>query len=150
MEYGYSLVKHIKINNSDPMCAIDLNQELLLFGTMLGFCGFYLINKNKLIIVSETEDEHILATQIKKDKLCFAVGDEKIIIVEKKNNNYNSVKEIQNYFDDAEHYKKCNDMFCMLKDDFLFSIELRIPLEEEKAVDIRICDWKISNYEKNK
>ena len=150
MEYGYSLVKHIKITNSDPICAIDLNQELLLFGTMLGFCGFYLINEKKLKVVSETEDEHILATQIKKDKLCFAVGDEKIIIVEKKDNNYNSVKEINNYYDDAEHYKKCNDIFCMLKEDLLFSIELRIPGEEERAVDMRICDWKISNYEKNK
>ena len=84
MEYGYSLIKHIKINNTDPICAIDLNNELLLFGTMLGYCGFYIINTKKLILVSENEDEHIIATQIKKDKLVFAVGDEKIYIVEKK------------------------------------------------------------------
>jgi len=152
MEYGYSLIKHIKINNTDPICAIDLNNELLLFGTMLGYCGFYVINTKKLILVSENEDEHIIATQIKNNKLVFAVGDEKIYIVEKKNNNYNncSVKEVQNYTDDADHYKKCNEMYCMLRDDFLFSIEIKIPGEEEKGIDIRICDWVISNYEKNK
>ena len=152
MEYGYSLIKHIKIFNSDPISAIDLNDEILLFGTMLGYCGYYLINNNELNIVSEIEDEHIVATQIKNEKLCFAVGDQKIILVEKKNNNYKdcNIKEIQNYYDEAEHNKKCDNIFSMIKNDFLFLIELNIPKEEERSVEMRISHWIIKNYEKNK
>lgn len=152
MEYSYSLIKHIKIYNSDPICAIDLNDNILLFGTMLGYCGYFLIDNKYLNIVSEIEDEHIVVTQIKKEKLCFAVGDQKIITVEKKNNNYKNgtIKEIQNYYDEAEHIKKCDNSFCMLKDDFLFLIELNIPNEEVKSVEMRICHWIIKNYERNK
>ena len=70
MEYGYSLIKLIKINNTDPICSIDLNEELLLFGTMLGYCGYYLLKpKEKLIKISEKEDEHIITTQIRNNKL---------------------------------------------------------------------------------
>jgi len=152
MEYSYSLIRHIKIFNSDPICAIDLNDDILLFGTMLGYCGYFLINRKELKIISEIEDEHIVATQIKKDKLCFAVGDQKIIKVEKKDNKYKdcTIKEISNYYDEAEHIKKCDNTFCMIKDDFLFLIELNIPKEEEKSAEKRISHWIIKNYEKDK
>jgi hypothetical protein len=150
MEYGYSLIQHIKIFNSDPICALDLNDELLLFGSMLGYFGYFAIKTKKLYVLSEIEDEHIIATQIKKNKLLFAVGDQKIVTVEKTDNNYNNpvIKENSNYKDEVEHYKKCDNMFCMLGGDYLFSIELNIPREEEKKVEERLCTWKIKNLEK--
>ena len=150
MEVDYTFIKQIKIFNSDPICAIDLNSELLLFGTMLGYCGYLIIKTKELFTVSEIEDEHIIAAQIKSNKLCFAVGDEKLIILEKINPKYNNyiTKEIKNYGDEAAHYKKCDNIFCMLSGDYLFSIELKIPKEEEKAVDERYSEWKIRNTEK--
>ena len=151
MEYGYSLVKHIEIFNMDPISSIDLNEELLLFGTMLGYCGYYVIQTKKLKIISELEDEHIISTQIIKKKLYYLVGDEKIIVVEGKDDNYNNVqiKQIKNYYNNAEHNKKCDNTFCMIKNVFLFSIELSIPGDNDKSVDIRLCPWKIKNIEKN-
>ena len=153
MDYSYSLIKHIKIFNSDPICSIDLNDELLLFGTMLGYCGFYMIKSKEMKIISEIEDEHIISTEILKDKLSFGVGDQKVIIVEKKNEkSYKdfTIKEINNYGSEAEHYKKCNNIFSLLKKGYLFSIELNIPNEGEKMIDIRSLPITIKNIFKNK
>ena len=153
MEFSYSLIKHIKIFNSDPICAIDLNEELLLFGTMLGYCGFYLIKSKELKIISEIEDEHIISAEILNDKLSFGVGDQKVIIIEKQNEksykNY-TIKEINNYESEAEHYKKCENIFSMLKKGYLFSMELNIPKEDEKTVDICSLPLTIKNIFKNK
>lgn len=150
MEHGYSLIKHIKINNSDPICSIDLNEELLLFGTMLGYCGYFLIKpEEKLIKISEREDEHISATQIRNNKLYIAVGDEKVITIEK-NEKKNIINEIHNYEDDSDHFKVCEKTFCMLKDNLLFSIELNIPEEGEQKASINQCDWRMLNLEKRK
>ena len=152
MEYSYSLISHIKIFNSDPICAIDLSDELLLFGTMLGYCGFYIIKSREMKIISEIEDEHIISAEILKDKLTFGVGDQKIIVIEKKDDksykNY-TIKEIKNYVNETEHYKKCDNIFSLLKKGFLFSIELNIPKEEEKIIDIRSLPFTIKNYFKN-
>ena len=152
MEYGYSLIKQIKIYNTDPICSIDLNDELLLFGTMLGYCGYYLLKpKEKFIKISEKEDEHITATQIRKNKLCIAVGDEKVIIIDKNNlENNKDIKEVFNYEDDSDHFKHCEKTFCMLKDNLLFSIELSIPKEDEKVAKKNTCDWSIKNIDNNK
>ena len=152
MEYGYSLIKQIKIYNTDPISAIDLNDELLLFGTMLGYCGYYLIKpKEKLIKISEKEDEHITAAQIRINKLCIVVGDEKVIIIDKDDlENNNNIKEVFNYEDDHDHFKHCEKTFCMLKDNLLFSIELCIPKEDEKVAKINQCDWSIKNIDNNK
>lgn len=153
MEYGYSLITQIKIYNTDPICSIDLNDELLLFGTMLGYCGYYLIKpKEKLIKISEKEDEHISATQIRKNKLCIAVGDEKVIIVEKnlEENDDDNIKEVFNYEDDSDHFKHCERTFCMLKENLLLSIELNIPKEDEKISKKNSCDWSVKNIDNNK
>ena len=150
MEYGYSLIKLIKINNTDPICSIDLNEELLLFGTMLGYCGYYLLKpKEKLIKISEKEDEHIIATQIKNNKLYIGVGDEKVMIIDKDDNNPKTI-DIPNHEDDSDHFKVCEKTFCMLKDNLLFSIELEIPREDEKKSKINTCYWHIKNIENEK
>ena len=150
MEYGYSLIKLIKINNTDPICSIDLNEELLLFGTMLGYCGYYLLKpKEKLIKISEKEDEHIIATQIRNNKLYIGVGDEKVMIIDKDDNNPKAI-DIPNHEDDSDHFKVCEKTFCMLKDNLLFSIELEIPREDEKKSKINTCYWHIKNIENEK
>ena len=39
------LVRYITIRYADPICAIDLNDKYLLYGTMLGTAACYLINQ---------------------------------------------------------------------------------------------------------
>ena len=149
MEHGYSLIKQIKIYNTDPISSIDLNEEILLFGTMLGYCGYYIIPEEKLIKISDREDEHICATKIKKNKLYIGVGDEKIMIVEK-NPIKKIINEIQNYDDESDHFKVCEKTYCMFNDNLLFSIELSIPKDDEKKATINQCDWNIKNIDKGK
>ncbi len=148
MEYGYTLIYQIKIYNSDPICSIDLNDELLLFGTMLGYCGYYTLkSEQKLIIISEIEDEHITGTIIKKNKLYISVGDEKIIVITKKNNSFNdtNITELNNYEDDNAHYKICEKVFTMMKGNLIFQIQLNIPKEEQSSAKIDDCYWKTKN-----
>ena len=149
MEHGYSLIKQIKIYNTDPISSIDLTDEVLLFGTMLGYCGYYIIPEEKLIKISDREDEHIFTTLIKKNKLYIGVGDEKLMIVEK-NPNKKIVNEVQNYDDESDHFKVCEKTFCMFYDNLLFSIELNIPKDDDKKAYINQCDWSIKNIERQK
>lgn len=149
MEHGYSLIKQIKIYNSDPICSIDLNEEVLLFGTMLGYCGYYLIPEEKFIKISDREDEHICSTQIKKNKLYIGVGDEKMMIVEK-NPNKKILTEIQNYEDDSDHFKVCEKTYSMVKDNFIFLIELKITKDDDKIATVNQCDWTIKNFDNKK
>jgi hypothetical protein len=152
MEFGYSLVKHIKIYNSDPICAIDLNNELLLFGTMLGYCGFYCIKEKSFHTISEIQDEQIIGVQIKENVLYLVVGDQKTIVIKKNQNSYkNYIREdLDNYYKDAYHYKNCENMFCMLSGDLVFSIELKIPKEGKNEIEFSYCNYGVKNLEKLK
>ena len=87
------LVRYITIRYADPICAIDLNDKYLLYGTMLGTAACYLINQKKLITLSETQEENVSGVKIqenkenqKDNKLIVCVGDDKILL-------YNSLGE---------------------------------------------------------
>ena len=157
-ERQFKLVRFITLRYADPICAIDLSDKCLLYGTMLGTAACYLINQAKLITLSEPQEEHISGVKIqenkdnsKEDKLFVCIGDDKIFIFDSMNENINDIPkhvEIQNYQNENDHFQKCDKCFTMLKNDYLVRTFIEFqgnPENETKIVATPISIKKISN-----
>jgi hypothetical protein len=139
MEKQIKLVRYIAIRYADPICAIDLTDKCLLYGTMLGTVACYFIDQKKLITLSETQEEHISGVKIqenkenpKENKLFACVSDDKIFIYDYNAimENYNDIpkhEEIHNYTSENEHSQKCERCFTMLKNDYLVRTFIEFP-----------------------
>ena len=60
MNNEIKLVRYITLRYADPICAMDLSDKYLLYGTMLGTAACYLINQRKLFVKNLTEKLEIL------------------------------------------------------------------------------------------
>ena len=154
-ERQFKLVRFITLRYADPICAIDLSDKCLLYGTMLGTAACYLINQSKLITLSETQEEHISGVKIqenkdnsKEDKLFVCIGDDKIYIFDSMNENFNDIPkhvEISNYQSENEHFQKCDKCFTMLKNDYLVRTFIEFPGNPEKETkETNMFDTPIS------
>ena len=139
MNNDIKLVRYITIRYADPICAMDLSDNCLLYGTMLGTAACYLINQRKLITLSETQEEHISGVKIKENKenkkdnkLIVCIGDNKILLFNSIEENINEIpkyEEINNYQNENDHFKKCEKCFTMLKNDYLVRTFIEFPTE---------------------
>ena len=139
MENDIKLVRYITIRYADPICAIDLSDKCLLYGTMLGTAACYLINQRKLITLSETQDEHVSGVKIQENKenpkdtkLIVCVGDYKIMSFNSVTENLNEIpkyEEIIIYPNENEHFKQCDKCFTMLKNNYLVRTFIEFPNE---------------------
>jgi len=136
MYNGIKLIRFIAIRYADPICAIDLTDKYLLYGTMLGTAACYLINQKKLITLSETQEEHISGVKIqendnpKDNKMYVCIGDDKINIYNSINENYNEIPKFEqknNYPNENEHFQKCEKCFPMLKNDYFVRTFIEFP-----------------------
>ena len=149
------LVRYITIRYADPICAIDLNDKYLLYGTMLGTAACYLINQKKLTTLSETQEENVSGVKIqenkenqKDNKLIVCVGDDKILLYNSLGENLNEIpkyEEIYNYQSENEHYKKCEKCFAMLKNNYLVRTFIEFPNEVKTPSQIYSTEISIKN-----
>ena len=150
-----SLVRYIALRYADPVCAIDLSDKYLLYGTMLGTAACYLINQRKLITLSETQEEHVSGVKIdenkdnpKENRLYICIGDFKILIFDSFNENFNeNIKNtsIDNYPTEAEHEKICEKCFTMLKNDYLVRTFIDFPADTKQGYIAADTQYKIKN-----
>ena len=87
MDKEIKLVRYITLRYADPICAMDLSDKCLLYGTMLGTSACYLINQKKLITLLETQEEHVSGIKIQDNKenpndskFIVCIGDNKILL----------------------------------------------------------------------
>ena len=139
MDNDIKLIRYITIRYADPICAMDLSDKCLLYGTMLGTAACYLINQRKLITLSDSQEEHISGVKIqenkgnqKDNKLIVCIGDNKILSFNSVSENLNEIpkyEEINNYPNENEHFKKCEKCFTMLKNEYLVRTFIEFPTE---------------------
>ena len=151
MQRDIKLIRFITLRYADPICAIDLSDKYLLYGTMLGTAACYLINQKKLITLSETQEEHISGVKIqddqKENKLYVCVGDEKILIYNSINENDDNIKQIEkgNYQSENEHFQKCEKSFTMLKNDYLVRTFIEFPPDTKTSYNVFDTQVSIKN-----
>lgn len=158
MERNIKLVEYITLRYADPICSIDLSDNCLLYGTMLGTSACYLINKKKLITLTETQEEHISGVQIeenrldpKENKMYVCAGDEKIFIFNSINDDYNEIPKFElksNYLNENDHFQNCEKCFTMLKNSYLVRTFIEFPTQPKtpsKLYDTQVLIKKITN-----
>ena len=157
MNNDIKLIRYITLRYADPICAIDLTDKYLLYGTMLGTAACYLINQRKLITLSETQEENISGVKIienkenqKENKLIVCIGDNKIFLFNSIEENLNEIpkyEEINNYPNENEHFKNCEKCFTMLKNNYLVRTFIQFPTEVKTPSSIFDTEFSIKNIQ---
>ncbi len=152
MKNEIKLITFIGIRYADPISSIDLTDDFLLFGSMLGATNYYIINQEKLKILSEIQDEYISGVKIHNNKLYICIGDFKIIIYHANNNNDNEqipeYIQINNYNDEEgeeKHLKYCEKCLTMLNDGYLIRTFIDFPEKPEDPPIIKEMKFSIKN-----
>ena len=152
MKNDIKLIRYITLRYADPICAMDLSDKYLLYGTMLGTSACYLINQKRLITLSETQDENVSGVKIQeinKDiRLLVCIGDNKIYNFNSISENINEIpkyEEINNYLNEQEHIKKCEKCFTMLKNNYLVRTFIEFPTEVKTPYNQYETDYSIKN-----
>ena len=122
---------------------MDLTDKELLYGTMLGTAACYLIPQKKLITLSDTQEEHISGVKIfekeennKNSKYIVCIGDDKILIFNGISENYNEIpkyEEINNYSTENDHFRKCENCFTMLKNNYLIRTFIGASIDKKES-----------------
>ena len=145
------LVEFINLRYADPISAIDLIDNYLLFGSMLGSITLYIIGKRKLIKLSDTEDEYISGVKIKENILYICIGDLKITTYEvTQDDNILPKDSTNNYKNEEEHNKNCENCLTMLNNDYLIRTFIDFPEEPNKEPSIKLVKYSIKNIIDNK
>jgi len=104
---------------SDPINSIALNDNYLLFGSMLGKVVLYNIQSKKAHNLQEIGNEAImgcsLETKINNKKIFYvSVGDELALSLQEKNISEIKSNTIKNYYSKKAHNQFCSRAFTML------------------------------------
>ena len=152
MEKEFKLQRFITLRYADPICAIDLTDKFLVYGTMLGTAACYLINQKKIITLSETQDEHISGVEIqeskdnsKENKIYICIGDDRIFEFNSITENYNDIPKyevISNYTNSNEHFQFCDKCYTMLKNHYLVRTFIEFQGNNENKDSNGIVDTK--------
>ena len=152
MKNDIKLIRYITLRYADPICAMDLSDKYLLYGTMLGTSACYLINQKRLITLSETQDENVSGVKIQEInndiRLLVCIGDNKIYNFNSISENINEIpkyEEINNYLNEQEHIKKCEKCFTMLKNNYLVRTFIEFPTEVKTPYNQYETEYSIKN-----
>ena len=155
MNEEIKLVRYITLRYADPICAIDLTDRYLIYGTMLGTVACYIINQKKLITLSESQEENVSGIKIqenkknqKESKIFVSIGDEKILLYNSIGENLNEIpkyEEIYNYLSENDHNKKCEKCYTMLKNNYLVRTFIEFPNEVKTPSNLSSTEISIKN-----
>ncbi len=128
------LIEFIDIRYADPISAMDLTNDYLLFGTMLGATKYYNINQKKLIRLSDVQDEFISGVKIYQNNFYICIGDVKINQYNIDNEQEMRTADIEtdNYQDEDDHKKKCDNCLTMLNNNYLIRTYINFPDKKDK------------------
>ena len=141
------LVQFIELRYADPICSIDLTDDHLLYGTMLGQIKIFIINEKKLICISESQDEYISGVKIdeKENKLYICIGD--IKICQYYIGNKVALTSVNNYENDEDHDKKCDDCLTMFSNNYLIRNFIEYTSSKKKEENKEEEEKKSENSE---
>ena len=150
MKPEIKLKKFISIRYADPITSIDLTDEYLSFGTMLGLCEYYSFNSNLLTKLSETQDEFISGIKIKTNNIYFCIGDLKInkYTIDPENINKNVIPdmiEIDNYKSERTHQDNCENCLTIFANNYLIRNLITFPKTPDEQPNKKEVIFYIKN-----
>ena len=139
------LIKFIEIRYADPISSIDLTDDYLLFGSMLGAVKSYDIKNRKLRNISNVEDEFISGVKISQNKFYICIGDVKFYTINIGEDFEDNKTEMNNYENDKEHENNCKDCLAMLNNNYLIRTFIKFPEEPKEAPKTENTKFIIKN-----
>ena len=152
MQKQIKLVKFIGLRYADPISSLDLTDDYLLFGTMLGSTKYYIINQKKVVNLSEIQDEYISGVKINQNKLYICIGDFKTIIYNLNDNDISQIPEYtesKNYDSEEKHNEKCINCLSMLSDKYLIRTYINFPSKPEEEPITEEVEISVKNILKD-
>ena len=152
MQKQIKLVKFIGLRYADPISSLDLTDDYLLFGTMLGSTKYYIINQKKVINLSEIQDEYISGVKIYQNKLYICIGDFKTIIYNLNDNDISQIPEYtesKNYDSEEKHNEKCINCLSMLNDKYLIRTYINFPSKPDEEPITEEVEISVKNILKD-
>ena len=135
MERKIELIKFLPIRYADPITSLELTDNYLCFGSMLGLLECFIISSNKLKKLSEKQDEFISGIILRKNDLYVCIGDLKIIkyTFDPENIDSNPEKtEINNYKDVKIHQDNCEQCLTLMNNNYLIRNLIAFPKSPEE------------------
>ena len=118
-----TLVETFMLRYSDPINSISLNDDYLLFGSMIGKVVLYNISTKKTQIIYEMTNESVMGcsldAKISNKKVFYvSIGDESVVSLQETENENNELElqtnVIKNYDTQEHHLNNCSMAYTML------------------------------------
>ena len=122
----YILEKIIDIRFADPINALQLTNNYLILGTMMGRLTLYDIENKSTILLAESNQEEISSISYNSNDKAFfvSIGDEEIKVYQTDNLSNEASQSISIYETDEKHTKNCENAFILLSPDSFFRLQL--------------------------
>ena len=122
----YILEKIIEIRFADPINALQLTNEYIIIGTMMGRITLYSIENKSIIVLAESNQEEISSISYNSNEKAFfvGIGDEEIKVYQIDNLSNESSQSISIYETDTKHNQNCENAFILLSHDSFFRVQL--------------------------
>ena len=149
-----TLIRLLDIRFADPISALSLIENYVIFGTMMGNITLYSILENKIYILSELSSENIVDISYSPNEkyINVAIGDEEIIkylIDFSSNSKFPPSTKIKNYSTETEHSKYCENAFIMLSYNIFFRVQLTQPEEGNVTITNIDAEFEIRDLNTN-
>ena len=146
-----TLVETFMLRYSDPINSISLNDDYLLFGSMIGKVILYNISAKKTSRIYEMTNESIMGcsldAKISNKKVFYvSIGDESVVSLQEIENENNELElqtnVISNYDTQEHHINNCSQAYTMLWKNKSFIIFLYHAKEHNED----ICQYSTPFY----
>lgn len=129
----YTQYAFIPIRFADPVSAMQVKNNHLVFGTMMGRITNFELRSKKINLLEESSHENISDISFDPEGNCdVGVGDEKVLRYTFDENVRDSKPRMQKfdlYFNPSEHNLKCENCYTMLSRGAMFKVQLCQPDE---------------------
>ncbi len=150
-----SFLKLIEIRFADPVSALNLSDEFVCLGTMMGRVAVLYLNdyKRAPYLLKELSTENITGVSfVDQNNFYISIGDEEvtrynITMVDSQPNT--SADSSKNYIDDSQHKARCDSCYTMLTKDYLLMIFLNQTSESTNKVSDTITSLYLKSLAQN-
>lgn len=141
---SYTLIEQLNIKCGDPISALNINNRVVIIGTMMGKILMLSLQDKILSKLPNSSDEHISSVSFEEDDVfSIAVGDDFVLRYQDLNS-MNCVT-MHNYKTESEHSSKCQGSYSILSGPKLFIVVLDFVPEGSLSVCSIQCDYSLKH-----
>lgn len=144
---SFSFYSLIEIRFADPVSALELNDKMIIIGTMMGRIAVLSLQDKKSTLLAELSSENITGITFEtNDTFSVAVGDEEVLKYKINVVNGQQVQDyvrLKNYDNEANHKNKCDSCFTLLSKEYLLMVYLNHSNENNLTIQMQSTQIRV-------